>query len=75
MDRLYTSNVSMSSGNIQCRIGKLIFAVNLTLKVFRSTVANADIGKSKSFLHKLFDTYLDYYMLMKFEQNRMIQTT
>ena len=54
-------------------IGKSIFAVNLSLKLFPATVANADIGSLKS-LHTLFDKYLDH-MLVKFEQNRMVQTT
>ena len=54
-------------------IGKSIFAVNLPLKLFPATVANADIGSLKS-LHTLFDKYLDH-MLVKFEQNRMVQTT
>ena len=71
MERLLTSNVSIINGNIKCPIGKSIFAVNLTLKLFRATVANADIGSWKS-LHTLFDTYLDH-MLVKFEQNRMVR--
>ena len=53
--------------------GKLIYAVNLPLKLFPATVANADIGSLKS-LHTLFGMYLDH-MLVKFEQNRMVQTT
>ena len=36
------------------------------------TIADADIGSLKSF-HTLFDKYLDL-MLVKFEQNRMVQT-
>ena len=48
MERLYTSNVSISNGNIKCPIGKSIFTVNLPLKLFRGTVANADIGSLKS---------------------------
>ena len=36
------------------------------------TIADADIGSLKS-LHTLFDKYLDY-MLVKFGQNRMVQT-
>ena len=34
------------------------------------TIANADIGSLKS-LNTLFDKYLDY-MLVKFEQSRMV---
>ena len=36
-------------------------------------IAAADIGSLKS-LHTLFDKYLDH-MLVKFEQNHMVQTT
>ena len=57
MERFLTSNVSISNGNIKCPIGKSIFAVNLTLKLFRATVANADIGSLKS-LHTLFEKNL-----------------
>ena len=41
-------------------------------RVFYITIANADIGSLK-FLHTLFDKYLDH-MLVKFEQNRVVQT-
>ena len=64
MDRLLTSNVSISDGNIKYLIGKSIFAVNLPLKLFRATVANADIGSVKS-LHTFLKKYL-YPMLVKF---------
>ena len=73
MERLYTSNVSISNGNMKYPLGKSIFAVNLPLKLFPTTIANVDIGSLKS-LHSLFDKYLDH-MLVKFEQNCMIQTT
>ena len=73
MERLWTSNVSISNGNIKYPSGKSIFAVNLPLKLFPATVANADIGSLKS-LHNLFGKYLDH-MLVKFEQNCMVQTT
>ena len=36
------------TGNIKYPIGKSIFAVNLSLKPFPATVANADIGSLKS---------------------------
>ena len=39
MERLETSNVSISNGNIKCPIGKLSFAANLPLKLFRATIA------------------------------------
>ena len=51
---------------IKYLIGKSIFAVNLTLKLFPATIANADFGSLK-FLHMLFDQYLGH-MLVKFEQ-------
>ena len=71
MDGLWTSNVSISNGNIKYPIGKSIFAVNLPLKLFRATVANADTESLKS-LHTLFDTYFDH-MLAKFEPNCMVR--
>ena len=40
------------------------------LRVFYTTIADADIGSLKS-LHTLFDKDLDH-MLVKFEQNRMV---
>ena len=43
-------------------IGKSIVAVNLALKLFPATVANADIGSLKS-LHTLFDKYLDHMLV------------
>ena len=74
MERLYTSNVSISNGDIKYVSGKSIFAVTLSLKFFTATViANADI-KSLNSLHILFYKYLDH-MLVKFEQNCMVQTT
>ena len=73
MERLQTSNVSSSNGDIKYPIEKSIFAVNLPLKLFRVIVANADIGKLKS-LHTLLDKYLNH-MLVKFEQNCMVQIT
>ena len=45
------------------------FAVNLPLKLFRTTVANTESLKS---LHTLFHTYLDY-VLEKFEPNRIVR--
>ena len=69
MERLKTSNVSISNGYIKYPIGKSIFADNLPLKLFPATVANAEIGSLKS-LHTLFDN-----MLVQFEQNCMVQTT
>ena len=73
MERLLTFSVSISIGNIKCPIGKLFFAVNLPLKLFPATVANAVIGSLKSphtFLKKCL-----YHILVKFEQNCMVQTT
>ena len=67
MERLKTFNVSISNGNIRHPIG------NLPLKLFPATVANADIRSPKS-LHTFLKECL-YHMLLKFEQNRMVQTT
>ena len=72
MERLKISNVSISNGNIKCPIGKSIFAVNLPLKFFRVTVANADIGSPKK-LHAFLKNVYD--MLVEFEQNRRVLTT
>ena len=41
-------------------------------RAFKVTIADADIGSLKS-LNTLFDKYLDQ-MLVKFEQNRIVQT-
>ena len=66
-----TSNVSISNGNIKCLILKSISAVNVPLKLFCVTLANADTGILKS-LRTLFDTYLDH-ILAKFELNCIVQ--
>ena len=70
MERLQTSNVSVSNGNIKFPIGKLTFALNLPLKHFHATVANAKTGSLKS-LHTLYDTCLNH-MLAIFEPMRMV---
>ena len=72
MEGLLTSNVSISNGNIKYPIRKSIFAVNLPLELFPATVANTDIGSIKS-LHTFLKNCL-YHKLVKFEQNRMVQT-
>ena len=54
-------------------IGKSILGVNLQLKLFPATVANADIRSLKS-LHTFLKECL-YHMLVKFEQNCIVQTT
>ena len=69
MERLKTHNVN--NGNLKYPIKKSIFEINLSLKLFRATAANAKTESLKS-LHTLFDTYFDY-MLAKFEPNRMVQ--
>ena len=70
---LRLSMSASANDNIKYPIGKSIFAVNLPLKLSPTTAANADIGSLRS-LHTLFDKYLDH-MLVKFEQNCMVQTT
>ena len=42
MERLYTSDVNISNVNIKYPVGTSIFAINLTLKLFRVNVADAD---------------------------------
>ena len=71
MEILKTFNVSISNANITDR--KTIFGVNLPLKLFPATVANDDIRSLKS-LHTFLKDCL-YHMLLKFEQNLMIQST
>ena len=66
-------NVSISNGNIKYPIGKSIFGVNLPLKLFPATVPTANIGSLKS-LHTFLKEYL-YHMLVKYEENRMVQST
>ena len=55
MERLQTSDYSIGNGNIKYPIGKSIFAVNLPLKLFPATIANADIESLKS-LHTFLKT-------------------
>ena len=51
-------------------IGKSIFTVNLPLKLFRATVANADTLSVKHLrtLFELFDTYLDHVLARNLNQ-------
>ena len=51
--------------------GKFTSKIYSPIGYFSLTIAGADIGSLNS-LHKLFDKYLDH-MLVKFEQNRMVQ--
>ena len=46
--------------------------IDFPIRYFMLHIADADIGSLKS-LHTLFDKYLDH-MLVKFEQNRMVQS-
>ena len=72
MERLKTSIVSINNGNIKGPIRKSIFDVNLPIKLFRGIVAYADIWSLKS-LHAFLKRCL-YHILVKFEQNHMVQT-
>ena len=60
------SSVSISNGNIKCPIGKSILAVNLSLKLFHATIADADFGSLKC-LHTFRKKCL-YHMQVTFEQ-------
>ena len=73
MEGLNTYSVKISNGNIKCPTGKSMFAVKLPFKLFRATFANADIGSLNS-LHTFRNQCL-YHVLVKFEQNRMVQCT
>ena len=57
---------------MKCSIGKSILAVNLPLELFRTAVANA--GRLTS-LHIFLSKCLYHEILVKFEQNCMVQTT
>ena len=52
---------------------KTNFCGKFAIKLFRATVANADIKSLKS-LHTFLKQCL-YHMIVKFEQNRMVQTS
>ena len=67
MEKLNTSNVSVSNGNLKYPIVKINFYSKFAFKTFPCYVANTNTESLKS-LHTLFDTYLDY-MLAKIEAN------
>ena len=46
---------------------KMNFVINLELKLFRTTIANADIGRLNFSPYIIFDTCLATVMLVKFE--------
>ena len=74
MERFYTFTISINNNNIKYQPKKLFFVLNLLLKLVRTTFANnADIGSLKS-LHTFLKNCL-YLMLVKFEQNHVVQTT
>ena len=50
---------------------KFVAKISFSYQKFNVTISNADMG-SLIFLHTLFDKYL-YYMLVEFEQNRMLR--
>ena len=57
MERLdQTSNVSIRNGDKKYPIRKSTFAVNLMFKLFRVTIANADIGSVRP-LNTMFVSY------------------
>ena len=61
-------NNSISNGKIKCPIGKSILAANLPLKLFRATVAYADIGSLKS-LHTFLKNVCTIY---KWNLNKIV---
>ena len=72
MERLWTSNVSISNGSSE-GFQRQIYCKNwFSDRAFYVTIADADIKSLKS-LHTSFDKYLDH-MLVKFEQNCMGRT-
>ena len=66
MERLKTSKVSISNGNVKYPIGKSTFAVNLPLRLFHAIVAKSKVTT----LHTFFKV-----QLVKLEQNRTVKTT
>ena len=72
MERLLTSNVSVSNGSIKCPIGKPIFAVNLPLKLLRAAFVNADTGQYWNSIS--LSIYLDQ-MMAQFEPNCKVQNS
>ena len=72
MERLKTSNVSISNGSREEFWWQIYCKNRFSDRVFYIIIADADIGSPIS-LHTLFDKYLDH-MLVKFEQYRMVQT-
>ena len=72
MERLQTSNVSISNGSRE-EFWRQIYCQNwFSDRIFYNSIADANIGSQKS-PHTLFDKYLDH-MLVKFEQNRIVRT-
>ena len=65
-------NVSISNSNIKYPNEKSIFGVNLPLKLFSATVANAD-NRSLNSRHIPLRMFVPH--ASEFEQNRMVQTT
>ena len=72
MERLQTSNASISNVAEKSFNGKIYCKNWFSARVLYITIADADIGSLNS-LHTLFDKYL-VHMLVKFEQNRMVRT-
>ena len=59
MERLYTSNVSISNGSTEEFLWQIYFKNCFSDRAFYVTIADVDIGSQKS-LHTLFDKYLDH---------------
>ena len=61
----------MAGKRFYCKfIAKTVFPIEFFIYV---TIADADTGNQKS-LHTLLDKYLDHYMLVIFEENRVVRT-
>ena len=71
MERLKTPSVSISNVNVNERLKNYFLQYILPLKIFSSTIVNADIESWKS-LHTLFDKYIMDHVLVKFEPNSMV---
>ena len=56
--QLMKDDVSDSNGNIKCPMGKIIFAINLLLKLLHATVANLDTGILSRYVHNMIGIWI-----------------
>ena len=61
MERLKTSNVTISNGNMDEFNSKFTAKIDFSDRVFYIIITDADIGSLKS-LHTLFERYLNHML-------------